>query len=56
MTGQVVGYVRVSSLEQNPGRQLAAIGEVDQTFTDKLSGKSRADRVRLAAMLRHAPG
>lgn len=53
MTGQIVGYVRVSSLDQNPDRQLAAIGEVDERFTDTVSGKSRAARVGLAAMLRH---
>lgn len=53
MSGQIVGYVRVSSTEQNPARQLAAIGTVDETFTDRVSGKSRAERPELARMLRH---
>lgn len=53
MTGQIVGYVRVNSIEQNPARQLAAIGAVDEIFTDRVSGKSRSDRPELARMLRH---
>jgi len=51
--GQVVGYVRVSSVEQNTARQVAALGEVEETFTDRVSGKSRGDRPALATMLRH---
>lgn len=38
--GQVVGYVRVSSVDQNPARQVEALGAVDRTFTDKVSGRS----------------
>ena len=38
MTRQRIGYVRVSSLDQNPQRQLEGI-ELDKTFTDKASGK-----------------
>ncbi len=53
MPGQVVGYVRVSSVDQNSERQAVALGEVDETFTDRVSGKSRADRPALARMLRH---
>lgn len=53
MSGQVVGYVRVSCLQQNPDRQVLAIGAVEETFTDTVSGKSRADRPALAEMLRH---
>jgi len=53
MAGQIIGYVRVSTLEQNPDRQVAAIGVVDETFTDRVSGKSRANRPGLAGMLRH---
>jgi len=34
MSGQRIGYVRVSSLDQNPDRQLEQIA-VDRTFTDK---------------------
>jgi DNA invertase Pin-like site-specific DNA recombinase len=36
--GQVVGYRRVSSLDQNEARQLEGI-ELDKVFTDKASGK-----------------
>lgn len=49
--GQVVGYVRVSSSDQNPSRQIAAIGEVDALFEDRLSGGSRTDRSGLAECL-----
>ncbi|GAA1677482.1 transposase [Citricoccus zhacaiensis] len=51
MVGQVVGYVRVSSVDQNPDRQLEAIGECTKVFTDKVSGKSRAKRTGLAKLL-----
>lgn len=44
-----VGYVRVSSLEQNTVRQLDGI-EVERTFTDRASGKDTA-RPKLAEML-----
>lgn len=30
--GQVVGYVRVSSADQNVARQVAALGDVDKLF------------------------
>lgn len=49
--GHVVGYVRVSSSDQNAARQLAAIGEVDRIFEDQVSGGSRADRTGLEACL-----
>lgn len=51
--GQVVGYVRVSSEQQNLARQLESIGEVDRLFQDKLSGGSRATRVGPAECLRY---
>ena len=38
MAGQRIGYVRVSTFDQNPERQLEGI-LVDRTFTDKASGK-----------------
>ena len=53
MTGQIAGYVRVSSTDQNPDRQLAAVGVVDELFTDRVSGRSRAGRPALTEMLRH---
>jgi DNA invertase Pin-like site-specific DNA recombinase len=38
MTGQHVGYIRVSSIDQNTVRQLDGIS-LNKTFTEKLSGK-----------------
>ena len=38
MAGQRVGYIRVSSFDQNPERQLESIA-LDRVFTDKASGK-----------------
>lgn len=38
MHGQRIGYIRVSSFDQNPERQLEHV-EVDRVFTDKASGK-----------------
>lgn len=38
MKGQRIGYIRVSSFEQNPERQLEN-AQVDKVFTDKASGK-----------------
>jgi DNA invertase Pin-like site-specific DNA recombinase len=55
MSGQIVGYVRVSSIEENPARQLAAIGTVDEIFTDRVSGKSRSERPELARMAAPRP-
>lgn len=48
--GQVVGYVRVSSVDQNEARQVEAIGDVDRLFSEKVSGKS-TDRAQLQEML-----
>ncbi len=51
MTGQRVGYVRVSTLDQNTVRQLA---DVDRAFEDKASGK---DSERPGVILKDcAPG
>ncbi len=47
--GQRVGYVRVSSVEQNTDRQLDGI-QLDRTFTDKASGKD-TQRPQLDALL-----
>jgi DNA invertase Pin-like site-specific DNA recombinase len=38
MTGQRVGYIRVSTLDQQAGRQLEGL-ELDRTFVDHASGK-----------------
>lgn len=50
MDGQVVGYVRVSSADQNPQRQFDVLGEVARVFEDRVSGKSK-DRPQLAELL-----
>jgi DNA invertase Pin-like site-specific DNA recombinase len=39
MAGQKVGYVRVSSLDQNTARQLDGL-VLDKTFVEKISGKN----------------
>jgi DNA invertase Pin-like site-specific DNA recombinase len=48
-TGQRVGYVRVSALDQNEIRQLDG-RELDKVFTDRASGKD-ANRPQLEALL-----
>lgn len=52
-SGQRVAYVRVSSAGQNLARQLEAVGECDETFTEKQSGKTARDRPELQALIRH---
>lgn len=49
MKGQRIGYVRVSSFDQNPERQLEQ-SQVDKVFTDKASGKD-TQRPELDALL-----
>lgn len=49
MIGQRVGYVRVSSVDQNTERQLDGVA-VDRVFTDRASGKDTA-RPELTACL-----
>ena len=53
MHGQRVGYVRVSSFDQNPECQLEHV-HVDRLFTDKASGKDtqRPELERLLAFVR----
>ena len=51
MTGQNVGYIRVSTTDQNLDRQLSDI-QLDEIFTDKASGKS-TKRPGLEDCLRH---
>ena len=53
MHGQRIGYVRVSSFDQNPERQLEHV-QVDRLFTDKASGKDtqRPELERLLAFAR----
>lgn len=53
MHGQRIGYVRVSSFDQNPERQLEHV-PVDRVFTDKASGKDtrRPELERLLTFVR----
>lgn len=52
MHGQRIGYVRVSSYDQNPERQLEHV-QVEKVFTDKASGKD-TQRPQLDALLSFA--
>ena len=47
--GKIIGYKRVSSVDQNEARQLEG-SELDKVFIDKVSGKDN-DRPQLQAML-----
>jgi len=49
MSGQRVGYIRVSTLDQSTARQLDGV-TLDRTFVDKASGKDVA-RPQLEAMI-----
>lgn len=51
ITGQSVGYVRVSTIIQNTSRQLDGI-VLDKVFEDKASGKN-TDRPQLTACMSH---
>lgn len=52
MKGQRIGYIRVSTTDQNTERQLDGV-PLDRTFQDKASGKS-AERPGLEQMLQFA--
>ena len=52
MKGQIVGYVRVSTIDQNVERQLEQLQHCDELFIDKVSGKD-VDRPKLQEMMRH---
>ncbi|MCF3937180.1 recombinase family protein [Gordonia tangerina] len=47
-----IGYIRVSTVEQNTARQLDGV-ELDKAFTDKASGRTR-DRAQLEALMDYA--
>jgi len=53
MIGQRIGYIRVSSFDQNPERQLEQT-LIDRAFTDKASGKDtrRPELERMLAFVR----
>ena len=50
-SGKIIGYIRVSSFEQNPDRQLEGL-KIDKVFTDKASGKNM-ERPQLEALLNY---
>ena len=52
MIGPRIGYIRVSTFDQNPERQLDGV-KVDRTFTDKASGKD-IKRPELEALMSFA--
>ena len=49
MSGKIIGYIRVSTYEQNGDRQLDGL-TTDRTYTDKASGRD-ANRPELLALL-----
>lgn len=53
-TGQKVGYIRVSSIEQNTESQKSLLDKIgmDKIFEEKISGKN-TDRPQLQAMLEY---
>lgn len=51
VSGQHIGYIRVSTLEQNTARQLDGV-QLNKIFTDRVSGKS-IDRPQLQACLEY---
>lgn len=53
MAGQLIGYIRVSSTDQNPARQVESIGVTDRNFTDYASGGS-TDRPELRELIGYA--
>lgn len=50
--GKVIGYVRVSTADQNADRQIEALGNVDKLFIDRASGATR-NRPQLEALLEY---
>lgn len=52
-----IGYIRVSTEQQNTGRQFELLKErgiaLDKTFEEKVSGKNTKDRPQLQAMLNY---
>ena len=54
-SGQRIGYIRVSSLDQNPARQREQLQELslDRIYEDHASGKNTSERPELKAMLEY---
>ncbi|MBR6162448.1 recombinase family protein [bacterium] len=55
MTGQRIAYIRVSTVEQNTDSQKVLLEKynIDISFEEKVSGKSKNDRSELQAMLNY---
>lgn len=55
MTGQRIGYIRVSAIDQNIESQKAILGTlgIDKYFEEKVSGKNTTDRHELQNMLEY---
>lgn len=51
-----IGYVRVSTVEQNVARQIEQMKklQVEKIFLEKISGKNIKDRIELKKMLKFA--
>lgn len=56
MTGQRIGYIRVSAVDQNTESQKAILAKlgIDKYFEEKVSGKNTTDRHELQNMLNYA--
>ena len=54
-SGQRVAYVRVSSLDQNPDRQLEAVGECNRIFLDREQGSHErlSSRTQLEELIQY---
>ena len=48
-----IGYIRVSTQEQNTGRQEVALQDCDKLYIEKVSGKDTKHRPELAAMMNY---
>lgn len=46
-----IGYIRVSTQEQNTARQEVSLQECDKLYIDKISGKDTENRPQLQAMM-----
>ena len=55
MIGQRIGYIRVSSIEQNTASQKELLEKfsIDKYFEEKVSGKNAKDRIELQNMLEY---
>ena len=49
MPGKSIGYIRVSTVDQNTDRQLIDV-QLDKVFEDKVSGSTRASTIFAMAM------